>query len=149
MKKKKIRKRLEAQFAKLKDGSVASYQEMYRVMQEIGDQIGHENLDFFAQHAKGGLNKKKIVNLLYAAQNNRSLDKAVELDPSAKLAYQIINLRESKGWTRETLSHTAGVPLDELTALENAQAEAINLTNLQKLSNTLGAKLKLSFKPNK
>ena len=90
-----------------------------------------------------------MTNLIYAAAHQNPLEEAVKLDPAAKLAYRIIKLRQDKGWTRETLSHAAGVPLAELNALEEAKAQTVSLVDLQKLSNTLDGKIKLSFKPEK
>lgn len=149
MKKKDIRKRLEARFEELKDNSYDSYQAMHKLTNDLGEKIGQDNLDFFARHVKGGLTKKKMTNLIYAAAHQKPLEEAVKLDPAAKLAYRIIKLRQDKGWTRETLSHAAGVPLAELNALEEAKAPTVSLVDLQKLSNTLGGKIKLSFKPEK
>ncbi|SDN15679.1 helix-turn-helix domain-containing protein [Limosilactobacillus mucosae] len=149
MKKKDIRKRLEARFEELKDNSYNSYQAMHKLTNDLGEKIGQDTLDFFARHVKGGLTKKKMTNLIYAATHQKPLEEAVKLDPAAKLAYRIIKLRQDKGWTRETLSHAAGVPLAELNALEEAKAQTVSLVDLQKLSNTLDGKIKLSFKPEK
>lgn len=149
MKKKDIRKRLKARFEELKDNSYDTYQAMHKLTDDLGEKIGQENLDFFARHVKGGLTKKKMADLIYAVQHKEPLEEAVKLDPAAKLAYRIIRLRQAKGWTRETLSHAAGVPLDELNALEEATEETVSLVDLQKLSNTLDGKIKLSFKPQK
>lgn len=93
---------------------------MHKLTNDLGEKIGQDNLDFFARHVKGGLTKKKMTNLIYAAAHQKPLEEAVKLDPAAKLAYRIIKLRQDKGWTRETLSHAAGVPLAELNALEEA-----------------------------
>ena len=90
-----------------------------------------------------------MTNLIYAAAHQKPLEEAVKIHPAPKLAYRIIKLRQDKGWTRETLSHAAGVPLAELNALEEAKAQTVSLVDLQKLSNTLDGKIKLSFKPEK
>ncbi|MDF9444519.1 hypothetical protein P5Z58_05130, partial [Limosilactobacillus mucosae] len=100
MKKKDIRKRLEARFEELKDNSYDSYQAMHKLTNDLGEKIGQDNLDFFARHVKGGLTKKKMTNLIYAAAHQKPLEEAVKLDPAAKLAYRIIKLRQAKGWTR-------------------------------------------------
>lgn len=54
MKKKDIRKRLEARFEELKDNSYDSYQAMHKLTNDLGKKIGQDNLDFFARHVKGG-----------------------------------------------------------------------------------------------
>ena len=67
MKKKDIRKQLEARFEELKDNSYDSYQAMHKLTNDLGEKIGQDNLNFFARHVKGGLTKKKMTNLIYAA----------------------------------------------------------------------------------